>query len=184
MSAAGFFKSVYLQYLSKPPEYRKVYAAIRRRKPRSIVELGVGDGTRAQRIIAMAQRYHEGEVRYTGVDLFEARDDAQTGLPLKSAYKLLRSTGAKVQLVPGDPFSALARTANSLTGTELLIISSDQDVQSLERAWFYVPRMITESSLTFIESDAGDDAAKSTTRLSLADVQARSGQPAQARRAA
>jgi hypothetical protein len=152
VAAAGFLQSVVFRYLSRPAHERVLYRAIRKHKIGRIVELGVGTGVRAQRLIAMAQRHHGDEVRYAGVDLFEARDASQPGLTLKRAHVLLRGTGAKVQAVPGDPYSALARVANGLTETQLLIVAADQDAAALERAWFYVPRMLTADALVFVET--------------------------------
>ncbi len=104
----------------------------------------MGDASRALRMIGVAGRYHPTEeLRYVGVDLFEART-AKAGprVSLKDAHCLLRGTGIRCHLVPGDPLQALARSANSLPGNELVLISAADDAESLERAWFYLPRML------------------------------------------
>lgn len=151
MSAASLLKYYYLAYFSRPSHERLLYRAIRRRPVRSIVEVGVGTGTRTLRLIEVASRFlKDGCVRYTGIDLFEARPSSAPGMTLKRAHRLLSHSGAKVQLVPGDPYSALARTANSLTGTDLIVIGNDQDPASLAQAWFYVPRMLREGSRVFV----------------------------------
>jgi len=99
-----------------------------------------------------------GDAGYTGIDLFEARNDA-TGrnLTLRTAHRLLRPTDARIRLVPGDPFTALSRVANTLTGTELVVISAGHDPASLARAWFYVPRMLAGDSLVLIEEPCGPE---------------------------
>jgi hypothetical protein len=84
-------------------------------------------------------------------DLFEARPADQTGMSLKEAFAAFRTPEIKVQLVPGDPQGALRRVANSLTGTDLLLIAANQDRQSLAEAWTWVPRMLTARSLIFAE---------------------------------
>ncbi len=90
--------------------------------------------------------------------MFEGRPAGQpAGLSLKEAHRVLHNTGARVQLVPGDPFSALARTANSLPDIDLMLLDADHDVDSMSKAWFYVPRMLRESSLILVESNAGVD---------------------------
>jgi hypothetical protein len=43
-----------------------------------------------------------------------------------------------------------------LTGTDLLVISSQVDAQSLAAAWFYVPRMLHSGSLVMLEEAADD----------------------------
>ena len=127
---------------------------------RSIVELGIDLSGRTQRVLEVAAWRKETQpLRYTGVDQFEARPTNHSPLPLKRAFHDLRATGAKVQLVPGDPFSALVRTANSLSGTDLLIVAADQDRDALERSWMYIPRMLHAQSLIFVQEpgQAGKD---------------------------
>ena len=98
------------------------------------------------------------QFRYTGIDLFESRGaDASVGLSLIEAHRMLKATGPNVQLVPGDPFSALARIANSLGRADLVVISADQDESSLRRAWFYIPRILHAGSVVFIEQPSEGD---------------------------
>ena len=147
MSAASRWKCVYLAYFSQPKPERPLYRLIRKNRPLRIVELGIGDCRRALRLIQVAQRYSGTRVSYTGIDLFESAER----LSLKQAHRLLKPTAALVRLAPGDPYSALAAAANSLTGTDLLLISADQDSTSLEAAWFYVPRMLHPASVVLRE---------------------------------
>ena len=100
----------------------------------------------------MAQAYApDSTVSYSGVDLFELRPAGEARVPLKEVFRYLKCTGAKLRLLPGDPFAALARSANELTGTDLIVISCDQDPESLARAWFYVPRMLHPGSEVYVE---------------------------------
>jgi hypothetical protein len=126
---------------------------MRRCRARNIVEMGIGDARRAERMIRLAQGWsHDKPVRYTAIDLFETRrDELAPTLTLKNAFRKLKATGARVRVVPGDPLPALARVANSLTGTDLVLISADQDEASLEAAWFYVPRMLHSGSQVLFE---------------------------------
>jgi hypothetical protein len=117
-----------------------------------IVELGIGDGARARRMIAAALRWHSpSEIHYSGIDLFEARPRCRPGMTLKQAHQFLCQTGVRLRLLPGDPYSALARQANTLGGTDLVVIASDVDLESLARAWFYLPRMLHPESLVLCE---------------------------------
>lgn len=152
MSQIGSLKYTHLAYLSQPASDRVIYRALHKRPACNIVELGVGNALRAQRMIAVASRDDSlGEIRYTGVDFFEDRPATSPGITLKGAYQLLRKMGASVQLVPGDPFSALARISNSLADTDLLVIDADQDADALSRAWMFVPRMIHDKTLIFLQ---------------------------------
>lgn len=146
---------VHLAYFAKPAVDRAVYRAVKQLRPKTIVEIGVGPATRSLKAIMLAARLRsEDRIAYTAVDLFEASPEGRASLGLKKAHQVLSATGAKVQLVPGDPFSALARMANSLVGTDLVIVSADQLGEAMDRAWFYVPRMLHDASIVLLEEPA------------------------------
>ena len=87
---------------------------------------------------------------YTGEDVVEISCHGSRYI-VHEILGLLTATGARIRLLPGDPFTALSRAANSLGGTDLLVVSSRVDPDALARAWFYVPRMLGEESLVLIE---------------------------------
>jgi hypothetical protein len=151
--SARRLKYLHLAYFSRPKQDRPIYRIIRRCHVRNIVEMGIGDGSRAQRMVRLARSWSGNQpVRYTAIDPFELRSgDDSPARSLKAAYRTLKATGARVQVVPGDPLAALARVANALTNTDLLLISADQDDASLQSAWFYVPRMLHERSHVLFE---------------------------------
>jgi ABC-type transport system substrate-binding protein len=94
-------------------------------------------------------------MRFVGIDLFEARNGDTPGMTLKQAHAMLKPSGIKVQLVPGDPLSALMRTANTIPGNDLLLVTADQDPDSLTQAWFFVPRILHPQSLVLLETAHG-----------------------------
>jgi hypothetical protein len=178
-------KYLYLAYLSRPAGDRAVYRAIRRQQPQRILEIGVGDCQRAVRMIQLASQYHaDHPVRYTGIDLFEARPSSESpGLSLKDAYRRLKATTAQTQVVPGDPFSALARMANSLSDVDLVVISADQDADALAKAWFYLPRTLHPAAQIFQEVVDGKTGQKVLQALERQQVEALSAQPRRRRAA-
>ena len=111
----------YLIHASKPSSDRPVYRVISQDRVRTILELGMGTGRRALRMIEVAgQQTPAHRVSYIGVDLFEARPAGSTQvLTLKEAHRLLRATGAQVRLLPGDPLSALRPVVNGLEKIDL-----------------------------------------------------------------
>jgi hypothetical protein len=156
LSVGSLIRSSYLRYFSKPAEERAIYQAIHRRPIRSIVEIGLNLAARTPRLIEMAAaRSNSGLIRYTAIDQFEARPAGHPQLSLKQAFATLRGAPAQVRLIPGDPAGALARTANSLTGTDLLLISSLPNDDSLAQAWIWIPRMLTASSLVLLQQPGG-----------------------------
>lgn len=144
---------LYLAYLSRPSHDRALYRWMRKAKPQKVLELGLGLGVRARRVIDYARLLRPGQtIEYSAVDLFEMRSEGQEpGLSLKLAHKTLISTGARIRLLPGDPYTALARSANALGPQDLILIRADQDRAALERAWFYVPRLMHDTTRLVLE---------------------------------
>lgn len=150
---------LHLAYFSQPAGDRLLFRLIRRHRIRRIVELGVGLGVRSIRMIQVAARYSSAHrVHYAGIDRFESRSEAAgPGLSIKMAHQMLGPSGAHIQLVPGCPLDVLARKANSLRETDLLVVAADQDGESLAQSWFYVPRMLHSHSLVLVEQPTGRD---------------------------
>ena len=162
-------KYLQLRFLAKPKCDRQIYRMITRNRYRSILELGIPDVERTKNVILLARKFGlGGQIKYTGVDLFEGRHDGADKLPLKFVHQQLKPLDVKLQLVPGEPLQALNRIANSHIRTDLIIVSSDCDHESLEQAWFYVPRMLHASSTVLVQSSGNPDADfKSVSRLEI-----------------
>jgi len=148
------FRRLYLRWFSRPGSDRCIYRNAPWGQIHSIVELGLGRGRRALRLIELAaETVAAGEIRYTGIDLFEARTATDPpGLTMLDAYRLLKPTGVRVRLAPGDPYAALRARANELRQTDLLVISAAIDQDALAQAWFYIPRMLHSASQVFVET--------------------------------
>jgi hypothetical protein len=145
---ATVWTACFSNYFSKPAADRSVDVAIKRHRPRRILEIGLGDGQRARRAITLAQRFQgRNEVHFTGIDLFEDRHGELAPYPLKDAYRQLRATAARVRLIPGDAYGALVRAANSLSQIDLVMISADVNKASLAAAWFYLPRTLAPGAV-------------------------------------
>jgi hypothetical protein len=144
-----------LFYFAKPVAERALLKAIYKQPIRSLVEIGIGRGERTARLLeVVGWTPHDTPLKYTGIDQFEGRPEGTPGMSLKEAFSVLKRPDVKMQLVPGDPHQALARTANMLAKTDLLVISADVDATSLARAWTYVPRMLHEGSLVYQQQPA------------------------------
>ena len=154
MSGLSLFGYLRLTRLSKPAHVRSLYRTIVKTGARRIVELGLGNGSRARNMIALAQRTSSDKpLRYTGIDPFESRPDSSP-FSLKQAHSMLHSANHEVRLVPGEAATALARCANELRGTDLVVISSDVSEAELAAAWHLLPRMLHKDSQVWIESKA------------------------------
>ncbi len=178
MSAGRLIKYLHLAYFAKPAADRAVFRNIRKIRAGHLVGIGLGDGELARKMILLAgQDTTRPKVRFTGIDLFEMRPDSGACMTLKQAHRMLHSLDARVQLVPGDPFTALARTANSLLDTDLVVIRATQLGDALDRAWFYLPRMLHDGSLVLIERAGRDGQDASYEVLDRAAVQSRVATP-------
>lgn len=165
-------KYLYLAYFSKPAGDRVLYRSVRRHPVRRILEIGMGPTARTLRLIDTVQRQAAGEeVRYVAIDLFEARPKDAPGLTLKETHRLLKPTAVQVQLIPGDPASALTRAANSLQKIDMVMISCEHSEQSLDRAWFYLPRMLHEGSEVYLESRAAEGSETQWRRLAQSEIE-------------
>ncbi len=152
LSAASQLKYLHLAYFAKPVADRTVYRSIRNSRAGNLVVIGVGSGELVRKMIQLASDFtSRPQVRFTGIDLFEMRKTSKGSLSLKQAHRFLAPLKARIQLVPGDPCAALARIANSSPDNDLVVIRGDQDQESLERAWFYLPRMLHETSVVLVE---------------------------------
>ena len=152
MKRAGTLRTKYLTLLSNPPQDRRIYQAISQLHPEAILEIGIGSGERASRMIELALRYQgAGQLRYIGIDLFEARPPENPGLTLKRAHRLLSDGDTSVRLIPGDPGGVLTVAANGLGPVDLVVISHDPSIAPDSRAWFYLPRMLSPDAAVFEE---------------------------------
>lgn len=150
MAGLGFVRRLWLTRLSQPAAERVLYRHVLKARPRRILEIGLGLLVRTERLLAAASR---GEpVHYVGLDRFEGRSPSDPpGVSLKTAHQRLHALG-RVQLVPGNADTALARLGNHLGTFDLVIVSADADERHLERAWFFVQRITTPATTVFVES--------------------------------
>ncbi len=71
LSSLGY---MHLTMFSKPVCDRSIYKLIRKHKIRSFIEIGMESGARSLNMIQVAKKYGVSpNVRYTGVDQFDAR---------------------------------------------------------------------------------------------------------------
>lgn len=177
MAAGRVFRYLLKTWFSKPAHEREIYRWIHERGSLvKFAEVGIGTTRRAQEIIQFAQSYGNGQrMEYLGIDLFEGRPKSD-GIPLKQAHKTLNATGTKAQLVPGDAASALPRVANAFRDVELLILSADQDADSIRQALMWIPRMLNDESLVLWE--VHDDSGRlSFGRYTKASIEAMTAMP-------
>lgn len=154
----------YLTLLSKPAADRTVYQLIKKNKFQSFLEIGMGTGDRCQQILRVANKFSNKPVRYTGIDLFDARPEGT--FKLIEMHKKLKAFEAKTQLVPGPVGPSIERIANSHMRTDMILISPGTPKSELDSVMSYFPRMLHANSLVLLQPRAGEK-MKQLTRLDI-----------------
>jgi predicted O-methyltransferase YrrM len=171
LSVRRWLRTCYLVYFSQPASDRICYRTIRKRKSRRILEVGIGTGLRSLRMLEAAKFYSPIEqIVYVGIDPFEG-DCAPSGprITLKTAYRLLRATGAKVRLLPGDSGCVFAKYANALGTFDLVVISGAEKTRFDSASWFYLPRMLSKDSRVLLADRRAS--GNSFRQIPLAEIQ-------------
>jgi hypothetical protein len=150
MATIGWAKALWLTRFSRPAGERVVYRHIVRHAPGRILEIGLGRLLRTERMLQLAGR-SAGKVAYVGLDRFEGRGEGDPpGVSLKEAHQRLGCLG-HVRLVPGNADTSLARLCNQIGQFDLVAISAEHDQRYLERAWFFIQRMLTPTTTVYVE---------------------------------
>jgi len=146
-----------LTMLAKPSCDREIYKLIRKHKFRSFIEIGMGDGKRAENMIRVAQKFGaSSNTKLTGLDEFDGRDESRDKLSLIEMHRRLKAyENAKTQLVPGDLKQSIAKIANSHLRTDLIVVSAQYHQQLDPETWFYFPRMLHAGSVVLIQRKSG-----------------------------
>jgi len=171
----NLLQRLYWAYFPKPKSSRILYRAVRDLRATKIVEFGVADPERSLQLIKMAVGMQQGtaQVSYTAMDLFDARPQMQSPLSVKQAHRFFASSGAKVQLVPGSMSEGLARTANTLLGTDLVIFAEDAAPVSDSRLWFYLPRLLHSESHVLQAQSVAEVQEPTFCKIARAEIEQR-----------
>jgi len=154
MATIGWAGALWLARLSRPAGERVVYRHVLRAAPPRILEIGLGTLVRTERLLRAAARA-AGDVAYVGFDRFEGRAVTDPpGVSLKQAHQRLAGLG-RVRLVPGNVDTSLARLCNQLGQFDLVLVAADNDERHLERAWFFLQRLLTPQTTVLVEPSAG-----------------------------
>ena len=153
MTRMGLFRRLWLTRLSNPAAERVIYRHVLQAPPRRIIELGLGLLGRTERLLHTVTAATAADaVHYVGLDRFEGRTPADPpGVTLKEAHRRLTKL-ARVQLVPGNVDTSLARLCNHLGVFDLVLIAAETDERHLERCWFFLQRITSAGTTVLLES--------------------------------
>jgi hypothetical protein len=158
MARLSWIQRLYWRYLSKPACERTLFLYVLENPIASILEIGIGAGDRARRLIPLCTKASDvSYIRYAGVDRFESAPAGTPHLNLKQAHRMLAELGVKAHLIPGETKSALTRVAHSVLPSDLIIIDGEWNLQSESgeaiRDW--LPRLCHGNSVIFATSVQG-----------------------------
>jgi hypothetical protein len=153
MGRLGLFRRIWLTRFSRPAVDRALHGHVLRRKPVRVIQVGLGSLDRAVRLLTVAAAANDGAaIHFVGLDRFEGRQPSEPAGPtLKEAHRRLHALG-RVQLVPGNADTSLARLCNHLGVFDLVVIGADTDERHLERCWFFIQRITNSGSLVLLET--------------------------------
>lgn len=149
VSGVSFLRRIWLTRFSSPASERPLLRLVLRHQPSKILELGLGTLQRTERLLGVATSL--GSLHYVGLDRFEARLPGDpAGVTLKEAHRRLHGRG-RIQLVPGNADSTLARLCNQLGSFDLILISASTDRRNLTRCWFFLQRVVRPDTVVVQE---------------------------------
>jgi hypothetical protein len=163
MSQLTWFQRVYWTRFSKPLSDRELVRHLIATPITSLLEVGVGDGSRLKRIAQIVQLADGVErLRYVGVDEFEAAKDHSHHLSLKTAHQLAAQLSFKATLIPGDLKSAIPRVAHKIGASDLIVVDGGLDPAQPEvgpvATW--LKHIAHENSVIFACAIQGGDLAR------------------------
>jgi hypothetical protein len=148
-----------LTRFSKPVSDRAVYRYVAAQAPRSILEIGLSSMERTCNLLQFAQRSAKTrEIRYCGIDLFDARAASPT-IRLKDAHCQLRKLVGAVRLIPGDLSAIHPGLANQIGNHDLVIATLSGNLEDCRPAATLLPRLIAENGRLLLREggEAGKD---------------------------
>lgn len=129
MSRPSWLQKIYWARFSKPVSERPLFKYLLDHPVSSILEIGVGDGARMQRIAKLVRLSPGAEqLRYIGVDEFESAKSGRH-LSLKQAHQLANQLGFKASLIPGEISAAIPRVAHKMGASDLIIVDGGLNPQ-------------------------------------------------------
>lgn len=135
--------------LSKPAEDRALYRATGNRKIQTVLETGLGDGSRCERLLQWLEHHDGLPTRYAAIGEFEAAG----GISLKQFHAKLTAFGIKPLPVPGNLASGLPRVAHTIGAVDLLILDRDHSSLHEPAICNFLPRVVHAETIV-IATDA------------------------------
>ncbi|TWU39007.1 hypothetical protein Q31b_40870 [Novipirellula aureliae] len=127
-------------------------------KVASLLEIGVGDGSRAVAVVSAIQKNNPGSpLRYCAIDSFEmasSPEHNEAAMSLMQFHQRLRSAGISPQIFPGSLDQELLRLCHTVGRVDVVLIAEDAPSWQNPTTLRNLQRVCHETTVVF-HGDAG-----------------------------
>jgi len=148
-TSAGTLSSGFGLFGAKP--HGGLCKLVGRTQARSVLEVGVGDGSRAIAIVETL-RQHVDSVHYFGIDQFELADGA---LSLREFHQKMRAAGIHPQIFPESVESGLVKFLHRIGKADLVLLSDAETALDKPRVVQLLHRLSTPTTTILCQSEDG-----------------------------
>ncbi len=153
-----FFFRLVKYYLSSTKRYAFLLQCIYKKKPKSIIEIGVYNGKRAIEMIETAKIFND-EIVYYGFDLFEdfykkknllKKELSKNPLTKKQVLNKLKRL-KNINLIKGDTKLSLPKFIKSIKDIDFVFIDGGHSFKTIKNDWRNVSKILKESSVVVFD---------------------------------
>lgn len=148
-AATGSLSSGFGLFGGKP--HGELCKLVRRIQARSVLEVGVGDGSRAIAVMeTLSQRVDS--VQYYGIDQFELTDG---GLSLREFHQKMRAAGIRPQIFPESLETGLMKFLHRIGKADLVLLTDAENSLVKPRVVDLLDRLSTPRTSILCQSEDG-----------------------------
>ena len=153
-----FFFRLVKYYLSSTKRYAFLLQSIYKKKPKSIIEIGVYNGKRAIEMIETAKIFND-EIVYYGFDLFEdfykkknllKKELSKNPLTKKQVSNKLKRL-KNINLIKGDTKLSLPKFIKSIKDIDFVFIDGGHSFKTIKNDWRNISKILKENSLVVFD---------------------------------
>lgn len=152
-------KNNILNWLTKPKRYRNLFRTIKRIKPKTLLEIGVWHGDRAEQMIRAMSKHHPlSLIHYYGFDLFEdltheqlKTEFSKMPLPMKDVQEKLEKTGAHIHLFKGNTHETLPREIKHIPHIDFIYIDGGHHPDTIAHDWKYALQRMHQNTVVIFD---------------------------------
>jgi hypothetical protein len=153
MSLADFWYRFKTLRLSKPAGDRPLFAVVKDHRVTSILEVGIGNIERTEKLICWLDHLGEKPAKYAAIDLFESAVPPHLGL--KEVFKRVSKLGIRPWLVPGSLATGGLRVLHTIGSCDLVVIDDPHLSLTDVQVTSILAKLIHEGSIVMSRNATG-----------------------------